>query len=649
MHDYPCYPVGLAVFGEYMQACTAKSLKKELTDIQQWALDYFQLPSWLWAIFQSFNVDATALAENRRFWQVARYPKYDDDVRVWAAFIQKGGCPPDGIEFIDEFGTLDSQLIRGLKLWNGITFPKLGKGYSSTHQKDADGWWAVTRALLYVVLYPDTYAAAVQQEKLIVATEVNVEPWIIHETVSEEQVTHRLARMGVTVPMVEDMYRYVLKFAENLLDSPKKLGDKNELRDIIVGSKAVIEKAGSTPPGLSALYDAFIPRPPGLPWPDSHMNKVQERGAFLLDIPLRVGGGDVKKVTLRPLPAQLTGPRGSKSSVDQSLKSTSATGGKEKPAVPPVVNNNKNEKIEEKKSGPFAVARYAHRGASRGRGGYGSSHQSHASSHRNAVASSSRRSPPRMDERPYTNPHSSTSIYTSRHAPSRIHPNSMQVSMHALPLAHDRSYTSHYAAPHHPASAFPSQPTFNGPTYPSPVPVHNGDPSPGSWSNTGHYPPHSSSGHYVFPQQVQQQIQFGSASMYSQGGAPANGAHSGGPYDDASSSTINSYDSASDIACYELTITRLRVVSILGYISPREYFWNASAALAMGENGTELSIDLLSAMIASRWWTDDEAASHLAPPAVARWEQLKFQISGMDHNLQFTNLMRDLKRSGVVD
>ncbi|KAJ7633835.1 hypothetical protein DFH06DRAFT_1303265 [Mycena polygramma] len=280
MHDYPCYPVGLAVFGEYMQACTAKSLKKELTDIQQWALDYFQLPSWLWAIFQSFNVDATALAENRRFWQVARYPRYDDDVRVWAAFIQKGGCPPDGIEFVDEFGTLDSQLIRGLKLWNGITFPKLGKGYSSTHQKDADGWWAVTRALLYVVLYPDTYAAAVRQEKLIIATEVNVEPWITHETVSEEQVTRRLARMGVTVPMVEDMYRYVLKFAENLLDSPKKLGDKNELRDIIVGSKAVIEKAGSTPPGLSALYDAFIPRPPGLPWPDSHMNKVQERAVL---------------------------------------------------------------------------------------------------------------------------------------------------------------------------------------------------------------------------------------------------------------------------------------------------------------------------------------------------------------------------------
>ncbi|KAJ7675876.1 hypothetical protein DFH06DRAFT_1318017 [Mycena polygramma] len=349
MHDYPCYPVGLAVFGEYMQACTAKSLKKDLTDIQQWALDYFQLPSWLWAIFQSFNVDATALAANRRFWQVARYLRYDDDVRVWAAFIQKGGCPPDGIEFVDEFGTLDSQLIRGLKLWNGLTYPKLGKGYSSTHQKDADGWWAVTRALLYVVLYPDTYAASVRQEKLTIATEVNVEPWITNETVSEEQVTRRFARMGVTVPMVEDMYRYVLKFAENLLDSPKKLGDKNELRDMIASSKAVIEKAGSTPPGLSALYDEFIPRPPGLPWPDSHMNKVQERGAFLLDIPLRVRGGDVKKVTLRPLPTQLTGPRANKPPAEQSHKPAAATGGKEKLAVVPVATTNKLRRVRRRR------------------------------------------------------------------------------------------------------------------------------------------------------------------------------------------------------------------------------------------------------------------------------------------------------------
>ncbi|KAJ7653543.1 hypothetical protein DFH06DRAFT_1417080 [Mycena polygramma] len=541
MHDYACYPVGLAVFGEYVQARTAKSMKRDLTDIQQWALDHFQLPGWLWAIFQCFNVDVNALAENRKFWQGAKAPEFDDDIRVVAAFIQRSGCPPEGLEFRDEFGTLDSQLLRGFKLWNGISAPKL-KGYSATHQKDSEGAWSVTRALLYVVLYPQTYPTTLRLERLTVAAKVQLEQWVTHEPVTEDQVIRRLARMGVTVAMVEDMYRYALNLTESILDSPKKGYDRTELRDMVEGSKRHVAELGGPPVGLSESVDKFIPRPPGLPWPDSQMNRVQERGAFLLDIPLRVEGGDVKFVTLRPLPSQLTGPRVNKPNADLPPKTTPVAGGKEKLAAPVVVKNTNDEQGEGKKSNHVEVARYAQRGAprggssrggsSRGRGNFGPSYHARPPSHRNAVASSSRRSPPLSDDRSYSSHSSSSSIYSSRYAPPGVHPNSMQSSMHAPPLAHEYVYQSQYAHPHHPASAFPPPPPGHGPSYSPPVPVSNGAPSSGTWSSSGPYHRPPTSGHYAPPQQLQQQIQFGTASMYAQGGGPGVGTHAGNTYDD---------------------------------------------------------------------------------------------------------------------
>ncbi|KAJ7613357.1 hypothetical protein DFH06DRAFT_1294212 [Mycena polygramma] len=538
MHDYVCYPVGLAVFGEYVQARTDKTMKKDLTDIQQWALEHFQLPSWMWAIFQCFNVDANALAENRQFWQIAKMPGFGDDIRVLAAFIQKSGCPPEGLEFRDEFGTLDSQLLRGFQLWNGISAPKL-KGYSSNHQQDSENAWSVTRALLYVVLYPQTYPTTLRLERLTIADEVNVQQWVTKEAVTEDQAIRRLARMGVTVPMVEDMYRYALNLAESLVASSKKGCDLTELRDIIEGSKQVVAKLGGPPVGLGASHDEFIPRPPGLPWPDSHMNKVQERGVFLRDIPLRVEGGGVQPVTLQPLPVQLTGPRIHKPNPKIVLKTTPSAGGKEKAVAPVVVSHPKDERNEGKRNAQTPGARYAQRGASRGRGGFVANHQARPHQQRNAVASTSRRSPPHTDERQYSNHSASNSIYTSRYAPAGIHPNSMQSSMHAPPLMHEYSYPHPYAPPHHPASAFPPHSAGHGPSYPTPGPGHHGAPSSGSWSNAGSYSHQPSSGQYAPSQQLQQPIQFGTASMYAQGGGSGAGTHAGNAYDESTHMNVD--------------------------------------------------------------------------------------------------------------
>ncbi|KAJ6469792.1 hypothetical protein C8R47DRAFT_1222864 [Mycena vitilis] len=547
MHDYACYPVGLAVFGEYVQARMAKSMKKDLTDIQQWALEHFQLPGWLWAIFQCFNVDAQAIAENRKFWQVAKAPEYDDDIRVIAAFIQRSGCPPEGLDFRDEFGTLDSQLLRGFKLWNGIAAPKI-KGFSSTHQQDSEGSWAVTRALLYVILYPQTYPTTLRLERLVVAPKVQLEQWATHEPVMEEHAIRRLARMGVTVIMVEDMYRYALNLAESILASSKKGYNRAELQDMVDGSKEQVAKLGGPPAGLSASFDELIPRPPGLPWPDTQMNRVQERGAFLLDIPLRVEGGNVKLVMLRPLPTQLTGPRTQKIHAAVPSKSTPAAGGKEKAAAPVVMKTPKDEKVEGMNKYPVDGARYAQRGVNRGgasrggsfrgRGNFGPTYHARPPMQRNAVASSSRRSPPPSDDRSYSSQSSSSSIYSSRYAPPGVHPNSMQSSMHAPPMAHEYLYQSQYSHPQHLSSSFPRPHSIQGPSY-SPHTTANNAHTPGPWNNVGPYHHHPSSGQYAPPQQLQQQIQFGTASMYAHGGASGAGTQSGNAYDETTHMNVD--------------------------------------------------------------------------------------------------------------
>jgi hypothetical protein len=53
----------------------------------------------------------------------------------------------------------------------------------------------------------------------------------------------------------------------------------------------------------------------------------------------------------------------------------------------------------------------------------------------------------------------------------------------------------------------------------------------------------------------------------------------------------------------------------------------------------------MASMIASRWWTDTEIASHVVPPAVARWRRVR--LHG-DLSPRFVDLMEGLQRQGLL-
>ncbi|KAF8208535.1 hypothetical protein K438DRAFT_1812395 [Mycena galopus ATCC 62051] len=61
--------------------------------------------------------------------------------------------------------------------------------------------------------------------------------------------------------------------------------------------------------------------------------------------------------------------------------------------------------------------------------------------------------------------------------------------------------------------------------------------------------------------------------------------------------------------------------------------------------------DILAGMIASRWWTDAELASHFIPPAVARWTLVRLwsisRRSGEEFSQRFLDAMEDLRSRGL--
>jgi hypothetical protein len=60
------------------------------------------------------------------------------------------------------------------------------------------------------------------------------------------------------------------------------------------------------------------------------------------------------------------------------------------------------------------------------------------------------------------------------------------------------------------------------------------------------------------------------------------------------------------------------------------------------------SADIFASMLASRWWTDAEAISHLIPPAVTRWTRVGYRSFGRRRSQTgLWVLMRDLERKGV--
>ncbi|KAJ7863430.1 hypothetical protein B0H14DRAFT_2738003 [Mycena olivaceomarginata] len=57
--------------------------------------------------------------------------------------------------------------------------------------------------------------------------------------------------------------------------------------------------------------------------------------------------------------------------------------------------------------------------------------------------------------------------------------------------------------------------------------------------------------------------------------------------------------------------------------------------------------DHLAGMIASRWWTDAELASHRVPPAVARWKLVRLHGESREFSPHFVDILEGLQRKGI--
>ncbi|KAF7357614.1 F-box domain-containing protein [Mycena sanguinolenta] len=67
-----------------------------------------------------------------------------------------------------------------------------------------------------------------------------------------------------------------------------------------------------------------------------------------------------------------------------------------------------------------------------------------------------------------------------------------------------------------------------------------------------------------------------------------------------------------------------------------------SLVVWQGSDTVSLTEDFLAGMIASRWWSDTELASYLAPPAVARWTRVEFEMGTYAWGPQFEDILKDI-------
>ncbi|KAJ7642568.1 hypothetical protein DFH06DRAFT_1137124 [Mycena polygramma] len=306
MHDHECYAVGLTVFSVYATARDALATGNTLTDLQQWAFEYFTMPEWLWKEFKTFHKPELSISANRSFWHRATRPTFINGIQAWAAFYQRQGCEPEGLPFLDDFNSMDARLLRGYVLMMSVGYPKKGVVPSA---KDRDNAFTVTTALMSVMLYHDAYTDLIKSENLHVANTVKLELWplAVEAHVTDVQVAKRLAAMGVTVNMVNDAYMYGRSLLDEMISKPRSSAQQEELISLRA-SVMEVEATRGRPPGKVADYGEVLTRSPGLPWSHTTLNWAQEKGPLIDNIPVLLADGSVKKLTMYPLRGALTGP-----------------------------------------------------------------------------------------------------------------------------------------------------------------------------------------------------------------------------------------------------------------------------------------------------------------------------------------------------
>ncbi|KAJ7025038.1 hypothetical protein C8F04DRAFT_1269634 [Mycena alexandri] len=288
-HASRCWPLALAVFRVYYEGRTLFDTKQPVSEIQLHALSAYKMPEWFGKDLRKCAVDSNALKENRMFWSSCSRPSYGVSVREAAAFIQRHGRIIDGCPFIDNYHSVNSQDVAGWLYWNTICYNTWSRDCTIEDKAKAN---IVTYQLLAIFAVPRQYADHLDAMKLAVAPITKLDNWPreVASNLDTNEVMPRLARMGVTVDMANEMYSFADNYLSALLATPELKGWNTE--DLI----AIKTVAGDEKRYFGELkYNKgfVIPRVPGLPWHDVSMNYAQDDGVFLENIPTLPAQGHV--------------------------------------------------------------------------------------------------------------------------------------------------------------------------------------------------------------------------------------------------------------------------------------------------------------------------------------------------------------------
>ncbi|KAF8186834.1 hypothetical protein K438DRAFT_1765017 [Mycena galopus ATCC 62051] len=292
VHDNKCWGIGMVLFRTYVDARKNRDNKVELTNLQSFALGRFRMPPWMWAEL-TICIKDDATAKNNVFWQNVSHPEHTQSVRA-AAFLQQRMAGPVGCPFLDKVHTLDARLVRGYLIWSAIGPPRK-KVHSPAEMAHVV---AVGRALLGVIMFPNTYEQLLAAEGITINTTSAFQTWnVLDNGVSTDiDTVRRLAAMGVTVEQVDTMYAFGRQYLADLCTHPKYGWEIEELSSMLanIDEYAATQNNGAGLPHTAPMQDS----------------DPQDRGAFLLNIPYgHISDRGFTVVTLRPLTGTPTAPR----------------------------------------------------------------------------------------------------------------------------------------------------------------------------------------------------------------------------------------------------------------------------------------------------------------------------------------------------
>ncbi|KAJ7176539.1 hypothetical protein C8R46DRAFT_1213114 [Mycena filopes] len=288
-HASRCWPVALYVFRAYWEARAAVRKNEALSEFQRYVLENYTIPEWFYITWKEWTMDAEALQANRQFWANTSSPR-TGSVRELAAWIQKGGHQVGGVPFVDDYGTVSSRNVRGLDLFRSLNVcDKTGS------MADREKALRINLALLRVFAIPFCYELVVFAEAMEISPIAAYEHWPIGavDDLSRKFVASRLAAMGVTLAVANNAWAFATDYLESLLNNPRSGWDVAALQQIRVEAAINLEGHG-TPLALEEGC-VFIPRVPGLPWADGALNRIQDDGIFLENIPTKPSLGSTIK------------------------------------------------------------------------------------------------------------------------------------------------------------------------------------------------------------------------------------------------------------------------------------------------------------------------------------------------------------------